>query len=343
MDAAVQLGGLEAWMDGRGLGEGPLADVRRLGGGSQNLLVRLMRGERAFVLRRPPEGRGAKADAALLREARVLGALAGTGVPHPGLVAACDDPGVLGAAFLLMEAVEGFNAVDRLPALHASHAAVRWRMGLSIAEAAARIGVVDYERAGLGDLAKLDGFLERQVPRWSAQLEGYGKLAGWPGPAALAGLQDVGRWLEDRRPARFQPGLTHGDFHIANVMYRPTDGEIAAVVDWELAAVGAPLLDLGWLLATWPDPARDDEGPLHVEPWDGFPPPEALIKAYAGASALDLSDIGWWRVMACFKLAILLEGGFARACAGLAPKDVGERLHGRALNLAKRAQAWMSQ
>jgi aminoglycoside phosphotransferase (APT) family kinase protein len=339
----VRLEGLETWMDSQGLGDGPLTDARRLGGGTQNVLLRFSRGGRDFVLRRPQAGRGPKADEALAREARVLGALASTDAPHPALIALCENPNVMGTAFLLMAPVEGFNAVEALPPLHAGDPALRWRMGLAIAEAAARIGAVDYERVGLAGCGRLDGFLERQVPRWTAQLEGYGKLPGWPGPAALGDLADVGRWLEDRRPARFQAGLTHGDFHIANVMYRPGDGEVAAVIDWELATIGAPLLDLGWLIATWPDPALADEPPLPLETWDGFPPPHALIEAYAGNSALDLADFGWWRVMAAFKLAILLEGGFARACAGLAARDVGERLHARSLKLAGRAQAWMAQ
>lgn len=339
----MELEGLQAWMDRRELGSGPITDARRLGGGTQNILLRFTRGEREFVLRRPPEALRANSNETMLREARVLEALAGTEVPHPGLIAVCDDPAVLGAAFYLMEPIEGFSAVEAMPPPHRDDPNIRHRMGLALAEAAARIAQVDYRARGLESLGRADGFIERQVPRWAGQLESYGRLQGWPGPAALAGVAEVGHWLQARQPRSFQPGLMHGDLHIANVMYRPHEGEIAAVVDWELATIGAPLLDLGWLLATWPDPDRNDDGPLTVEPWDGFPAPAELVQAYGASSGLDLADLGWWRVMACYKLAILLEGGFARACAGLAPADVGERLHERSLRLVERAQTWMAQ
>jgi aminoglycoside phosphotransferase (APT) family kinase protein len=313
-----------------------------MGGGTQNILIMFERGDRTFVLRRPPERAPAEAGGVMLREAQVLQALAGTNVPHPLLVAACDDPAVLGQAFYLMEPVQGFNAVNGLPAPHAEDAAVRRRMGLALAEAAAQIGNLDYRAVGLADFGKPEGFVERQASRWAAQLAKYAGLQGWPGPAALAGVEEIGRWLTDRQPRSFAAGLMHGDFHIANVMYRPDSGEIAAVVDWELATIGAPLLDLGWLLATWPEPDGGG-GAMEITPWGGFPTADELVAAYAAVSRHDLADLAWWRVMACYKLAILLEGGFARACAGLAPKDVGERLHGRSVRLVERALTWMAQ
>jgi aminoglycoside phosphotransferase (APT) family kinase protein len=328
-------------MDGQGLGKGPIGDVQRLAGGSQNILISFTRDARTYVLRRPPQALRANSNETMRREARVLGALAGSDVPHPALIAACDDTSVLGAAFYLMEPVDGFNAVGGLPARHAGDPAIRRRMGLALAEAAARIGNLDHVRAGLADFGRSEGFLERQVARWSSQLAGYAELEGWPGPAALAGVEDIGRWLEDRRPRRFEPGLMHGDFHIANVLYRHDSGEVAAVVDWELATIGAPLLDLGWLLATWPGP--DGEWTVKVEPWEGFPTAEELAAAYGRASGHDLADLPWWRVLACYKLAIIIEGSFARACAGLAPMDVGQTLHARAVRLIRRAANWISE
>jgi aminoglycoside phosphotransferase (APT) family kinase protein len=338
----LELGGLTSWMDARGLGAGPVEGVQRLGGGTQNILIRFERGDRSFVLRRPPESARPEAGEVMVREATVLRALAGSDIPHPTLIALCEDAGLLGAAFYLMEPVAGFNAVSGLPPLHAADPALRRRMGLALAEAAARIGNLDHHAAGLEGFGKPEGFIERQAPRWAAQLAKYAALQGWPGPAALAGIDEIGVWLTERRPAGFAPGLMHGDFHIANVMYRMEDAEVAAVVDWELATIGAPLMDLGWLLATWPDP-DGRSGAMEVAPWDGFPTAEALVEAYAAVSRHDLADLAWWRVMACYKLAILLEGGFARACAGLAPKDVGERLHGRSVRLVERALTWMAQ
>lgn len=332
---------LAAWMDARGLGSGPIVEARRLGGGTQNVILHFRRADRGYVLRRPPASARPEAGDTIRREARVLAALGGTDVPHPGLIAACDDAAIIGAAFILMEPVEGFNPTAGLPKLHATDPKVRERMGPALAEAAARIGAVDHVAAGLGDFGRIDGFLERQVSRWAAQLERYGELQGWPGPAGLQGVGEVGRWLEARRPAGFQPGLMHGDFHAANAMFRPDSGEIAAIVDWELATIGAPLLDLGWLLATWPEPGCGPEAPVPLSPADGWATADQIIAAYATASPLDLSDLGWWKVMAGYKLAILLEGGFARACAGLAPRDVGERLHLRSRLVLDRALNWL--
>ena len=125
MDAGVDLQALASWMDAQGLGGGPLEDVTLLGGGTQNILMRFSRAGRTYVLRRPPPHLRANSNETMRREARALAALAGTAVPHPGLIAACGDDGVLGAAFYLMEPVDGFNAAQGLPMPHAGDAAIR--------------------------------------------------------------------------------------------------------------------------------------------------------------------------------------------------------------------------
>ena len=129
----------------------------------------------------------------------------------------------------------------------------------------------------------------------------------------------------------------HGDYHLANVMYRPDSGDLAAIIDWELATIGDPLLDLGWMLATWPD--GSGASTVSVTPWEGFPTPAELVARYGAGSARDLSAVDWYHVLACYKLGILLEGTHARACAGKAPRDTGDRLHSRAIHLFDRAQA----
>ena len=129
----------------------------------------------------------------------------------------------------------------------------------------------------------------------------------------------------------------HGDYHLANVMYRPDSGDLAAIIDWELATIGDPLLDLGWVLATWPD--GDRESTVSMSPWLGFPTPAELVERYRAESSRDLSAADWYHVMACYKLAILLEGTHARACAGKAPRETGDKLHSRAVILLERAAA----
>lgn len=328
---------LREWMDDRGLGEGTIEAPHPLGGGTQNILLAFRRAARDYVLRCPPREAIANGNVTMRKEARVLGALRGTDIPHPRLIAACEDASVLGVSFYLMERVNGFNPAVAMPPLHASDARVRHRMGFALVEALAQLGSLDHVTLGLGDLGKVEGFLERQVGRWRSQLESYAKFEGWPGPADLRGLTHIERWLEAHRPKTFTPGIMHGDFHLANVMYRYDSPELAAIVDWELTTVGDPLVDVGWMLALWPDDVDTTTEPL-VKPWDGFPTSSEMLQRYAHMSSRGLSDIRWYRVFACYKLGIILEGTHARACAGKASRATGEMLHRRAVSLFARAQ-----
>ena len=202
----VDLDALRAWMDDRGLGDGPLGEVELIVGGTQNILVQFTRAGRGYVLRRPPLHKRANSDETMRREARVLGALAGRDVPHPALIAAESDDAVLGASFYLMEPVVGFNPSLGLPQLHSSDPAVRAQMGDALVDGAAALGRVDHQAVGLGDLGRADGFLERQVARWRSQLEGYADL----GPSWTPDIPDVdvvGEWLDTHRPTAFRPGL----------------------------------------------------------------------------------------------------------------------------------------
>ncbi len=337
----VDIAALTAWMDTRALGRGSLEDLALLGGGTQNLLVKFRRDGTDYVLRRPPTHLRANSSETMRREARMLAALAGTTVPHPRLIAACPDEAVLGASFYLMEPVDGFNPSIGLPTLHAGSEAVRHRMALAMVEAIAALGALDYRTLGLADFGRPETYLERQVARWRAQLESYGEYEGWTGGCEIPGVDSVAAWLEANRPVRFEPGIIHGDYHLANVMFRFDGPELAAIVDWELTTIGDPLLDLGWLLATWPE--GDDPPPetTQVKPWRGFPTARELVARYAACSHRDLSEINWYGVLACYKLGIILEGTHARACAGRAPRATGEMLHAQTVSLFQRALRWM--
>ncbi len=331
----VDLAVLGAWMDEQGLGSGPLLDVTAIEGGTQNILLRFTRADRAYVFRRPPLHKRANSDDVMRREARILAALAGSDVPHPALIAACTEPEPLGAVFYLMEPIAGFNATLGLPEPHRSDPAMQRRMGLSMAESLLALARVDPEARGIGDLGRFDGWAERQVGRWRKQLDGYSELEGYPGPD-IPGVDAVGVWLDAHRPADVRPGLMHGDFHFANVLIRPDAGDLAAVVDWELATIGDPLLDLGHLLATWP--VRDGMAtPIGVDA-PHLPSTDEVIAHYAAGTDRDLSDLLWFRVLACYRLGLILEGTHARACAGLAPKEVGDRLHFMTVLLLQQAQ-----
>ena len=171
METQVDLAALAGWMDGQGLGAGPIENATLLGGGTQNILLRFSRAGRTYVLRRPPPHLRANSNDTMRREARMLGALKGTDVPHPGLIAACAAEDVIGAAFYLMEPIDGFNPSTGLPPLHAGSPAIRHRMGLALVEGIAALGALDYKALGLSDFGKVDNYLERQVARWKAQLD----------------------------------------------------------------------------------------------------------------------------------------------------------------------------
>jgi len=332
----VDLGKLSEWMDAQGLPRGELRDLALLGGGTQNILLRFTRGGESYVLRRPPAHPRKNSDETMRREARVLGALAGSDVPHPRLIAACSQTDVLGVAFYLMEPVRGFNPTTGLPEPHRSDAALRRAMGFAMVDGIVALGRIDYQAVGLSDFGRPQGYLERQVERWRAQLDGYNELSGYPGPQ-IPGLEEVAAWLSERRPINWQPGILHGDYHLANVLFSYDGPELAAIVDWELSTIGDPLLDLGWLIATWPDGDGAAAPAIGAGIGDGLPRSDELVEHYRAHSARDLTHVDWYAVLACYKLGIILEGTHARAFAGKAPKDIGDALHATTLGLFARA------
>ncbi len=341
----VDLEALGAWMDEQSLTGGPFEDITVLTGGTQNLLLRFSRGGRTYVLRRPPRHLRARSNDNLRREARILGALTGRGLPVPGLIAACPEENVMGgAAFLLMESVDGFNASTGLPELHAGDPAVRHRMGLSAVEGLAALGAVDHEALGLADFGRTEGFLERQVPRWLGELASYDALEGYPG-ADLPGAPDLAHWLEKNCPSSYRPGILHGDFHLANLLFDRNGPELTGILDWEMATIGDPLLDLGWLLVTWPvDPGSQIN--LLVNSFaeqGGLATRAELVDRYASRSTRDLSAIDWYGALAGFKLGIVLEGTYARSCAGKADRTLGEMFHVVACALIERAEKFSTQ
>jgi len=323
---------LARWMDARDLpGRGEPITTRFITGGASNELFEIRRGDARLALRRPPakvpEGR----NESMLREYRVLAALRDTDVPHARVLAACDDPSVLGACFYLMSYVDGWSCMSTngWPAPFDTDLDARRELAWELVDAIAKLARVDWRARGLEGFGKPEGFHERQVDRWLAHLARF-RCRDIPG------LDDAAAWLRRYRPRSYRPGIIHGDYQFANVMYRHgAPARLAAIVDWEMATIGDPLLDLGWVLATWPE--GDSESTVAVSPWIGFPAADELIERYRAGSERDLSATEWYLALACYKLGILLEGTYARACAGKAPRDVGERLHGRAVVLLERA------
>lgn len=343
--AAIDFARLARWIHEQGVADGEIGTPTLLAGGTQNLIVRFRCGHRELVLRKAAATAYADGNETMRREARVLAALAATPVPHARLVAACAEDAVLGGAFYLMEPVDGFNLGVGMPQPHAGDPALRRAMGFAMVDGLAALRQVDHVAVGLADFGhqgrQQAGYLARQVDRWRAQLESYVRYAGWPGMAGLPEVDALGCWLQQHLPASFRHGLQHGDYHLKNVMFRHDGPGLAAIIDWELSTIGDPMIDLGWLLATW----RDADEPLHgspivVEPWSGFPTAAELVACYAERTGADVSQAHWYAVFACYKLALLLEGTYARACAGQADPALGQRFHDNASNLLLRAARW---
>jgi aminoglycoside phosphotransferase (APT) family kinase protein len=335
----VDLHSVAEWMAGQGLGTGPIADVVAIGGGTQNVMLRFSRDGREYVLRRGPEHLRPGSNKVISRESTVLRALTGTDVPHPELIASCDETDVLGdAVFYLMEPVDGFNAGLELPHAAAGTPERRRELGFALVEALVSLGRVDFREVGLADFGRPDGFLERQVDRWLGELAVHQTLPGYP-EVELPYVPEVASWLRERIPMSWEPGLMHGDFHACNVMFRRDAPAVAAIVDWEMATIGDPLLDLGWLIATWDLDGAPDEFAGQLTRAGGLPTAEELADRYAQSSGRRVDQLPWYVVLACFKLGIILEGSHARARSNLAPQQIGDRLHTTAQALLERAHS----
>lgn len=337
MTVPIDAARFEQWLDAHGIGTGPV-ELTALGGGTQNVMAVVRRGDREVVLRHPPPHKRSNSDDTMRREATLLRALATTNVPHPRLIADEPSTDVLGSSFYVMEPVVGFAPMLGLPDAY-NDPTWKHAMGLSMADGIAALGSVDHHAVGLGSFGKADGWLERQVNRWRSHLASYDGTPNYPGHN-IPDVETVGNWLDAHRPSTWKPGIIHGDFHFGNVMFRYDAPQLAAIVDWELATIGDPLLDLGALLATFP---TGESGVSALEP-SGLPSRDELISRYIERSASSGREVTpalatWYQVLASYRLAIILEGTNARAFAGQAPRETGDRLHTITLSLFAQAMA----
>ncbi|GAC1635470.1 MAG: phosphotransferase family protein [Mycobacterium sp.] len=301
---------LAEWMDGAALpGKGEPLEATFLSGGTQNVIYKISRGEDICVLRMPPPDAPADRDTGILREWRIIEALDGTEVPHTAAVGVCTDPLVLGRPFYLMGFVDGWSPMDehgKWPEPFNSDAEARAGLSYQLAEGIALLSKVDWNARGLEDLGRPEGFHERQVDRWIAFFE---RIKG----REIDGLDAATEWLRNHRPIDFIPGLMHGDYQFANVMYRHgAPAQMAAIVDWEMGTVGDPKLDLGWMVQSWPEETDAPSATSYVD-MRGMPSRTAVIEHYATVSGRQVDDLDYYLVLAKWKLAIVLEQGFQRA------------------------------
>lgn len=302
---------LAAWMDDRGLpGKGAPLEAEFLSGGTQNEIYKIRRGDERSVLRIPPTTAPADRDKGILREWRITEALDGTDVPHTPAVAVCTDPAVLGRTFYLMGYVDGWSPMGRKgwPAPFDDDTAARPGLAYQLAEGIALLSKVNWRAQGLTDLGRPDGFHERQVQRWTGFFE---RIKG----RDLDGLDVATDWLRRHRPLDYIPGIMHGDYQFANVMFdHGAPAKLAAIVDWEMGTVGDPKLDLAWMIQSWPEDtaAPEAETASYVD-LRGMPSRSQLVAHYAEVSGRQVDDLDYYLVLAKWKLAIVLEQGFQRA------------------------------
>jgi aminoglycoside phosphotransferase (APT) family kinase protein len=319
-------------------GEAVHVERHMAGHSNETFFVRF--GDHQWVLRRPPRGAFLPTAHDVGREYRVLSAMAGTGVRAPRPVLLCDDTDVIGAPFYLMERMEGSVIRDQLPEPFASEEATRRGLGDELVDALVELHAVNWRKVGLEGFGKPAGYLERQVRRWSGQLELTEPLT-----RTVPELHAVTAWLRDHldEVPETAPTIVHGDYKMDNVMYaHSAPARLVAILDWEMSTIGDPRADLGWMVSFWREPTDDiafvmDEQVVTRLP--GFQRRDDLIARYEERSGRAVGDLTFHTVLAVWKLAILLEGSYARHLAGLTDDPFFAQMEDGVPLLAQRALA----
>ena len=306
----IDAAGLEGWFGEHvPAAEAPLA-FDRIAGGHSNLTYRVRDGGgRSWALRRPPLGKRLGSAHDMSREHKVVSALGPTAVPVAPVVGLCEDESVNGAPFYVMEFVEGPILRGLAEAAIFPDENDRRAIGERVADTLVAIHAVDPDAVGLGDLGRKEDYVARQLRRWQGQWE-KSKTRELP---AIDRVHDR---LSARIPEQGPATIVHGDYRLDNMILTPA-GEVAAVVDWELCTLGDPLADVGLLMCYWPKPGEETRSlgePANLAP--GFPVREELAARYAERAGRDLTQLDFYVALGYWKLAIILEGVYARYAAG---------------------------
>ncbi|WP_226482697.1 phosphotransferase family protein [Natrinema amylolyticum] len=322
--------------------------------GQSNETLFLQWGDRDLVLRRPPAGATADSAHDVLREYRVIEALQDADVPVPRTVASCDDHGVIGADFYVMERCRGDVIRDEEPDRFGEP---RYRQLVAdrFIDTIADIHEIDPAAVGLDDLGHPDGYTERQIERWTDQLEWAFERTERERSVPL--LREIADWLAANVPEEYDHTLVHGDYKLDNVMFAPGGGrdaspnerasdareqspEIEAVFDWELCTRGDPAMDLGWMLVYWPDPGDPEfEGQLFPQflVRDGYPTRRELVDRYEDQTGRTFDHHRFYRTFGVFKMASACEMMYRRYLEGNANNETYPLMERRVPRLAERA------
>ncbi len=300
------------WISERAEVAPPLSFELIPGGRSNMTFIVADSNRSALVLRRPPLGPLLASAHDMAREHRLMDSLIDTPVPVPRMVGLCQDSAVNGRDFYVMEHVPGVVVRD-IEVAKTLEPAVRQKMSETLIDTLCALHRVDIDAVGLGDLARRNGYIERQLKRWTLQWE-QSKTRELPV------IDDVAEQLKQRMPEPNPTTIAHGDYRLSNCMMNQSTGAVAAVLDWELCTLGEPIADLGQLLGYWYDPANADDDGLTGDPettsLEGFLSQEEMAQRYASEMKIDLGQVMYYQAFAQWRLACIGEGVYARYLAG---------------------------
>ena len=306
---------LTEYLDEQRLGSGPVA-WQRIGEGQSNITYLLRRGDTQFVLRRGPRPPLPKSTHDMKREARIQSALAPEGIAVPSILALCEDEAVLGVPFYIMEFLDGEVVTDRVPDCFAGPEGPRIAVEAMV-DSLAALHSVDVSCEPVSALGRPEGYLERQVQRFSG-------LWGQTSKREVPQVDAIARRLASALPTTQRHSVVHGDFRMGNVMYeKSAPPRIQAILDWEMATLGDPLADLGYLVATYADPSAEPTI-MELTPvtrGSAFPTRDEGISRYADRTGLDVSPLKWYMSLALWKAAIFSEAIYTRWLNGERPDD----------------------
>ncbi len=314
--------------------------VERHRAGHSNETFFVTWGPHEFVLRRPPRGAFLPTAHDVLREFRVLTALDPFQARTPKPVISCEDTDVIGAPFYLMERAKGQVIRTELPEEWRGDPDAHARIGHELVDALTELHNIEWRETPLETIGKGKGYMERQVERWTDQWE-----RTRPRTDEVRDVPDLdwlAEWLSDGLPETQQITVVHGDYKLDNVVFDGSPPELTGILDWEMATLGDPLADLGWMLGFWRDPGDPTQDILPVEPrfteQPGFPNRAQLIERYEQATGLEARELEWYVAFNVWKLAILLEGSYARHLSGKTDDPFFELMEHGVPMLASRAK-----